>query len=1167
MRIPRPSKRPWIAVAAVLAATVILLTAFHYGNATANTGPPDPPANPLAHLIVPDNEEPRVRISWDASRIPVSGYTIARTDGQQFQAGSSATTFSDHSVEPGTTYSYSVVANSTQGSSSSSTSAAASVPDAPSQPGDLTGSVDDVPAENETATVNLAWLASTVPVAIQCETSYPLDGYTVLRSDGNQEVEVGAPDGNTPSITDGTAAFGTTYTYRVLARNAIGTSPAAETTVVVPARPVETPTGLAAFMTDPFDGAVSLSWQAPLTGPVIAGYQIIRNGASIADNVSEAPYRDDSVQVGVHYSYTIRARSADNISDPSEPATIEAPAPPNDLTATTGEETIEIRWSAPATGNFGQYRVERQGQDSQWATLTDTSAAGHSDDTAQFNIPYVYRVQHRNQHGGSVWIESNAVTLLAKPGQPTDLTATVEGTDNILTWTAPVNSVVDGYEAQRHTDDGEWQVLAADVTNTSHRHRNAAADVNHQYRVRAYNDTGDGPWSETAAAMRITTPDMPGSLSAAVEGNDIVISWTRPATVHLTGYALHITNSADDNASTEIIAAGVTSHRMINAAADVSYSFKIRAQNDGGSSAWTEVVDATRIVPPAAPERISAETGDNDITVTWSSSNARFVDGYQLRHGEADAAETQTVDLAAATTSYIHTAPDEGTVYHYEVRAHNSAGYGPWSTSVDAFRLNAPSAPTGVAAVVSGNMIIVSWTQPETGVVSSYKVEHGIAGESDVIVESVDGTTTEFVHSAPQGDTEYSYRVRASNGTGNSPWSDSVGAMWVLPPNPPTDVATTQLENDITVSWTAPANGIIGGYQVDRRQVGTEDWSRNEVAATTTSDTHVQPTPGATYEYRIRTVNVSGYSTWTQPVTAVWYLDAAPPPNILIRNFGATRLRVQWNPSQTSAVTGYEVRHRIDGGEWVHATTKRFFHFTSWSTEQTWHEYSVRSLINDVTGDWSPVQRIIITRPGRVENLSLNHEGANGIRLRWDPPSNGQPALYIMQVKDGNSRWRNSGAAAGHKTNYRHESQPWGSTYRYRVIAENHVRITGPAAATYNYTMPSEPGRQPQGLPTGLEAHVIDGETVNLSWQAPDWQPNRIVGYRIYRKLASDTRPMGESFSDHVLVRNSGSAATQYSDHTAQAGLLYEYAVSPFWRNVNDSQPYISNHRAYGQTW
>ncbi len=182
MRIPRLPARPWVAVAAVVAAAAILLTVIHQGNATANTGPPETPDNTLAHLIVPDGEEPRIRVSWDAPDAEVSDYTITRADGQTFSANGAATTFSDHAVEPGTTYAYSVEANSADGASPASESASADVPETPSAPGNLTGAVAEPDAADETATVNLTWLASTVPAPDQCDTAYPLTGYTVVRS-------------------------------------------------------------------------------------------------------------------------------------------------------------------------------------------------------------------------------------------------------------------------------------------------------------------------------------------------------------------------------------------------------------------------------------------------------------------------------------------------------------------------------------------------------------------------------------------------------------------------------------------------------------------------------------------------------------------------------------------------------------------------------------------------------------------------------------------------------------------------------------------------------------------------------------------------------------------------------------------------------------------------
>ena len=150
------------------------------------------------------------------------------------------------------------------------------MPPAPSAPGDFAGAIAEPQAADETATVTLTWTASTVPEAASCETAYPLTGYTIVRSGGDQETELGTADASATSFTDSTAAFSTEYTYRVIAQSAIGASPASETPVNVFSQPVLPPTGLNASIADPFDGSISLSWTAPSEGANIEFYSVHR---------------------------------------------------------------------------------------------------------------------------------------------------------------------------------------------------------------------------------------------------------------------------------------------------------------------------------------------------------------------------------------------------------------------------------------------------------------------------------------------------------------------------------------------------------------------------------------------------------------------------------------------------------------------------------------------------------------------------------------------------------------------------------------------------------------------------------------------------------------------------------------------------------------------------
>ena len=1177
MRTHTRAKRPWLVAAATLAAIAIIIGAAHQGNATAQSGPPDAPANPLAHLIVPDDEDPRVRVSWDASDGATS-YTVSRGDGQTFSAGQNATTYSDHTVQPGTAYSYSVAAENGQGSSPSSESASASVPDAPSQPDSLTAQVADIAATDTAASVSLTWSASTVPDVAACEISYPLDGYTIVRSDGATESEIATPGAGATSFTDDTAAFGAAYTYRVMARNAIGNSAASETTVNVPVRPVPPASGLTASITDPFDGTVSLSWEAPSEGPAILGYLVFRyHGTPDPETTEELPTTispftvatnaaDSSAQAGITYSYIVLAQIADNISNPSNVAVIEPPAPPTDVTAAAGDEAIEVSWTA-AAGTVVGYRVERQ-QDAGWTTVADTTETSHSDSAAAENVAYRYRVQHRNQYGGSAWAESGTATIIALPGFPTDVTVTSDGDDNVLSWQAPADSIVDGYRVRHRLGDGDWTTLADDLSDDdrSYTHEDAQSDVTHQYAVQAHNATGDGPWSPAVSTSRITPPLTPQSVSASIEDDDIVLSWTKPNSAHLDGYTVrHGTGDPEEFTHSGRLAADALSYTIPDVPGDTTYHLSVRAHNSGGDSPWSAEVSIERVLQPSVPTSVSASADDEDITLTWSPPDTGRVAGYHVSYGETAEETRTTVSLDADQTSFVHSDPTEGVAYSYQVRAHNSAGNGPWSEPVQATRLLSPAAPTNVTAAASAGSIDVNWQAPEGSIVAIYEIEYGLSSNTERTVASVTGEHPYFTHTGSQGDVEYQYRVRAVNAAGSSAWTDAVTATRVLAPGKPTDVAAAISGTNIKVTWSAPESVFIDGYHVELRQQNLEEWTRHTVTGAT-SFTHESPDAGTLYEYRVRTYNAGGVSNWSSKATAIWYQGAAPPTSVAAQPWNNnTQLLVRWTPSETSGVSGYEVRHRVDGGEWSSETTASSLIFHDWDPDrEELREYSVRSQKDDTYGDWSAISNFTIARPDAVTNVVTNLEGTNGVRLHWDEPASGQPVQYFIEYNTGDGNWARSGISAGYKRTHRFSSQPYGSTYSFRVMAVNDVYITGPAGQV-SVTMAAEP-RQFSNIPNTLKIKMLDRDRVRLTWKAPTDYPTEVRAYRVYRKDVTDPQTLIRFGWEETLVRHTGSTATKYVDLTTQPGRLYAYAVAAY-RSDEDNTLSAASNPAYARPW
>ena len=120
-------------------------------------------------------------------------------------------------------------------------------------------------------------------------------------------------------------------------------------------------------------------------------------------------------------------------------------------------------------------------------------------------------------HGLS-WSSGNTVEVRLReaataPGEPTDLTATANGTTRIdLSWTAPADdggSAITGYRIEVSTDAGSnWSDLVADTANTdtTYSHTGLSPGDTRHYRVSAINAEGASVASDVADATTAAAP-------------------------------------------------------------------------------------------------------------------------------------------------------------------------------------------------------------------------------------------------------------------------------------------------------------------------------------------------------------------------------------------------------------------------------------------------------------------------------------------------------------------------------------------------------------------------------------------------------------------------------------------------------------------------------------
>jgi fibronectin type 3 domain-containing protein len=233
-----------------------------------------------------------VRLSWSASsdNVGVTGYKVIRNGS--IIATTTATSFNDSSLTPGTQYSYTVAAVDAAGNTSAASSAVSvtTLFAPPNAPANLTAVAVNY------AQVDLNWSAATPG-------SGTITGYQIHRN-GTLLATVNAP---ATSYSDTTVSPDTTYSYSVttIDSNQL-TSPAVSTSATTPALvPPSAPDNVQA--TTPSTTQVNLSWTASVAGTgSLTGYQIQRNGTLVATVTTDTTsYSDSGLNPGTTYSYVI----------------------------------------------------------------------------------------------------------------------------------------------------------------------------------------------------------------------------------------------------------------------------------------------------------------------------------------------------------------------------------------------------------------------------------------------------------------------------------------------------------------------------------------------------------------------------------------------------------------------------------------------------------------------------------------------------------------------------------------------------------------------------------------------------------------------------------------------------------------------------------------------
>jgi fibronectin type 3 domain-containing protein len=489
-------------------------------------------------------------------------------------------------------------------------------------------------------------------------------------------------------------------------------------------------------------GQVSLTWQPPASngGATITGYNIYRGTTSGGEsgtpvgtvNGTTTTFTDTGLTNGTTYYYTVAAVNSAGTSPMSNQANatpvatqVAPPSAPQSLTATGGNGTVKLSWTAPSSNGgapvtgYNIYRGTTSGGESGTPVGTVNGTTTTFTDTGLTNgTTYYYTVAALNSAGTSPKSnQANATPQATVPTAPTGLVASAGNGSVMLSWTAPASnggSPITGYDVYRGTSAGGESPtpIATNVAGSTYTDTGVTNGTTYYYKVTAVNAVGQSPQSNEANATPkapAAAPSAPQGLTATGGNGTVALSWTAPASnggSAVTGYDVYRGTSAGGESSTPV-ATGVTttSFNDTGLTNGTTYYYKVTAVNAVGQSPQSNEANATpAATAPTAPLSVVASGGNGSVTVSWSvpaSNGGSPITGYDVYRGTSAGGESPTpIATNVPGTSYTDTGVMNGITYYYKVTAVNAVSQSPRSNEASATP-HAPSTASYVGRVGS----------------------------------------------------------------------------------------------------------------------------------------------------------------------------------------------------------------------------------------------------------------------------------------------------------------------------------------------------------------------------------------------------------------------------------------------------------------------------------
>jgi titin len=562
----------------------------------------------------------------------------------------------------------------------------------------------------------------------------------------------------------------------------------------------------------------------------------------------------------------------------------------------------------------------------------------------------------------------------------------------------------------------------------------------------------------------------------------------------------------------------------------------VRATTSSGDSAYSNEASATTLLSvPSAPSGLTATAiSAGQINLSWS--DVANETGFKIeRKTGSGGTYTQIATTGANITTYSDTGLTAGTTYFYRVRATNASGDSSYSNETSATTTIAPpNAPSGLTATAtSSTQINLSWTDVanETG----FKIERKTgAGGTYSQIGTVGTGVVSYNDTGLTANTNYYYRVRATNAGGDSPYSNEANATTLnTSPAAPSGLTATAISTtQINLSWTDNSSNETG-FKIERKTGSGGTYAEiGTVGANITAYSNTGLTEGTNYFYRVRATNTIGDSAYSNEANTTTFTNPPNAPSgLAATTVSSTQINLSW--ADVANETGFKIERKTGvGGTYSQIATVGAGVVTYNNTglaPNTTYYYRIRA--TNAGGD-SPYSNeanatTLDSAPAAPSGLSATAVSTTQINLSWTDNASNETGFKIERKIGSGGTYSEIATVGTNVTTYNDTGLSPTTIYYYRVRATNAIgdsNYSNEANATTSTPVPADP--------SGLMATTVSSSEIDLTWT--DNSSNE-TGFKIERKVGT-----GGTYSQIATV---GAGVVSYNDTGLTANTTYYYRV------------------------